>query len=270
MSSLHLCSHIVAAAEVNGDLEIFLKQYCGKFGKQRPNLTEIAKHGMPAGVSRKGGKVPKKKISRRARTEENRVPLDLATSGASSSLTTRSDISTVNPSYDYDYSGVHWQSPGSTSLMYPYQSPHHFTNTNWYSNDNPSHPFSMWNWPTTPPRSYASPMPSYTPQQTHHNEMFMVCFKFGNVSVCNGCRKSFSETNEVVIQHPEFRQFTSPRTGLQQSKYGNAYYHAKISCIQLKFPQFQPARQLSIAENIEDKLNAAQKQSLYEEFMIII
>lgn len=52
-----LCSHVIATAESNGDLQIFLDTITKTC---QPNLTAIATAGMPAGTSRKGG-LPKRK-----------------------------------------------------------------------------------------------------------------------------------------------------------------------------------------------------------------
>ena len=75
------------------------------------------------------------------------------------------------------------------------------------------------------------------------------------------------ETDKILVQHPEFRNFTSPRTGLQQSKYGNAYYH--INCVALKYPHFQPSL-VFIPDNLKRKLNYSDKQLLYEQFKITL
>ena len=45
----------------------------------------------------------------------------------------------------------------------------------------------------------------------------------------------FTPLDTIVLQHTEFRQFTSPRSGSHFCAYGNAYYHAKKRCIQLKW-----------------------------------
>lgn len=37
------------------------------------------------------------------------------------------------------------------------------------------------------------------------DNIFIVCFKFGNVNVCSGCRYNFGQNDEIVIKHPEFR-----------------------------------------------------------------
>ena len=71
--SANICSHTVAAAEVNGALAKFL-HFLGH--KCVPNLMQLASHGMPAGAGFKGGKAAKNKAPRkRATTKENRVPL---------------------------------------------------------------------------------------------------------------------------------------------------------------------------------------------------
>ena len=51
------CSHVIAAAEDNGDLKSFLENVCISC---TPNLSAIANSGMPSGSGRKGG-VPKEK-----------------------------------------------------------------------------------------------------------------------------------------------------------------------------------------------------------------
>ena len=223
---------------------------------------------MPPGAGRKGGKLPKKKAtSKHTHADENRIPID-TTSWPSSRSTTNDVVSpvvtqtrhSIPTSYDHF---VDWQSP-STSATYS-QNP-------WMQ---PPPPFPMWNWSNNQfsyPLSYMPPPLSsceLNSPENHDTRMFKICCKFGNVFVCNGCRNTFSETDKVVVQHKEFRQFMSPRTGLQQSKYGNAYYHARMNCIQLKFSHFQLS-QVYLPENLKQKLSPSQKRSLYEEFLIII
>ena len=50
-----LCSHVVAVAECNGDLNAFLDAISSTCA---PNLTAIANQGLPKGAGRKGG-IPK-------------------------------------------------------------------------------------------------------------------------------------------------------------------------------------------------------------------
>ena len=73
---LNICSHVVAAAQVNDDIDGFIQWYCKNFGNRLPNLTQLASHGMPTHPRRKGGKAPKKKAAPRPLpTIENHVLL---------------------------------------------------------------------------------------------------------------------------------------------------------------------------------------------------
>ena len=57
--SAKLCSHTVAAAAHNKELDQFIASYQG--GKKLPNLTKLATTDMPKGRGRKGSKVPTKR-----------------------------------------------------------------------------------------------------------------------------------------------------------------------------------------------------------------
>lgn len=56
--SSQLCSHVVAVAELNAELDPFLQWY--KSSNQQPNITSLAMNNLPAGRGRKGG-IPKRK-----------------------------------------------------------------------------------------------------------------------------------------------------------------------------------------------------------------
>lgn len=101
----------------------------------------------------------------------------------------------------------------------------------------PSPSYPPWTPPSTSPPQFSSPPPPPPPlhpppvsgsdgSEWLSSDPYKVCFKVGNISVCNGCRNNFSKSDKIVIQHAEFRQVTSPCTGLPASKFGNAYYHA--------------------------------------------
>ena len=60
-SSSKICSHILVAAEVNGELLQFLQWYVRS--NQEPNITKLAHVGLPSGRGRKGG-IPKRKRSK--------------------------------------------------------------------------------------------------------------------------------------------------------------------------------------------------------------
>jgi len=73
--------------------------------------------------------------------------------------------------------------------------------------------------------------------QVDNSSDYKLCFHVGNVSGCNCCYIKFSDHSVIVIQHAEYHDYTNPHTSLPASKYGNAYYHLRKSCIQLKKQQ---------------------------------
>ena len=288
--SANICSHTVAAAEVNGDLAKFLHFLRHKCA---PNLMQMAIHGMPAGAGRKGGKAAKKKVPpKRAPTEENRVSLATcysspapapscgygspapAPSGSYGPLAPSCSYSPPAPSGGYGppapsggygppapYGGYGPPTPyggygspaGGCGFPAPSQYPYSF---------NPPYQ-SSWAWPSAPPPwSLSSASQSNVPHTASNTpETFKVHLKTGNISVCSGCRNAFTQLDTVVLQHLEFRQFNSPRSGLPSSKYGNAYYHAKKRCMELKWGlNFT----ILIPENVV--LASQQRDSLREEF----
>ena len=104
--------------------------------------------------------------------------------------------------------------------------------------------------------------------QSPATDSYKVCFKVGNISVCNGCRKRFTEQDQVVIQHAEDRYHTNPQTGLPAIKYGNAYYHPLKVCIQSKWGAAFNQGSLVIPDAVKDKLTLSQKNHLYQEFSV--
>ena len=63
-----ICSHVVATAQVNGQLKSYLTEINGIC---RPNLTAISSQGMPSGAGRKGG-LCKRKHNRKLPVIETR------------------------------------------------------------------------------------------------------------------------------------------------------------------------------------------------------
>ena len=57
--SAKLCSHVVAAAQHNNQLDQFIASYSGQ--KKHPNITKLATSATPKGRGRKGSKAPAKR-----------------------------------------------------------------------------------------------------------------------------------------------------------------------------------------------------------------
>lgn len=116
-------------------------------------------------------------------------------------------------------------------------------------------------WSSSPWMNPVNSIPPPSPDKP-----YKLCFKRGNISICNGCRNNFTKADGIVIQHAEFRHYTSPQSGLPTSKFGNTYYHPKKVCIELKSGlQFDP-NNLVVLDSIKEQLTASQKQHLRQEF----
>ena len=134
----------------------------------------------------------------------------------------------------------------------------------------PSTSYSPWPAPGTLLPQFSSPHPTPPPPTPHPPPMsgsdgsdsgrYKVCFKIGNISVCNGCRNNFSKSDKIVIQHAEFRHFTSPRTGLPASKFGNAY-HTSRRCIELKWRASFNFLSITVPDSVMPNLTSLQKDS---------
>ncbi len=59
--AMQICSHVVAAAESNGELSAYISCFKKAKGRQPANMTRVAKRGLPAGAGRKGEKPAKKR-----------------------------------------------------------------------------------------------------------------------------------------------------------------------------------------------------------------
>ena len=93
---------------------------------------------------------------------------------------------------------------------------------NWYW---PPVPHTPWNWDsspqamvtppmTTPPRPWAWGNPVSQNTQHPNSNPYKIYVKSGNISIFNGCCNKFTDSDKIVVQHQEYRSFTSPKTGL--------------------------------------------------------
>ena len=276
--SLSFCSQVVAAAESNNDLADFLKWFQSKC-RNSLNLMKMSKHGMPAGAGRKGGKIPKKKsTSTHVPTDENRVPLSAtqsaANTGNSSGVINFAPVSSVTGVYNMCSPSYSFGSPISPSYDSPFGSPF---GSPFALCQPSSHNFMPWMWPSSPystwPGSnqlFGSTSHELSQEPYAVEEKFKVCFKAGNISVCSGCRNNFNKSDVIVLQHAEHRQYNNPHTGLPATKYGNAYYHVRKMCVQLKWgSRFHP-KSVVVEEEIKQKLTPKQKDEIAQEFNAVV
>ena len=224
-SSMQICSHVMAAAEVNSELAAYISAFKKAKGKQPANMTCVAKRGLPSGAGRKGEKPAKKKQPRMELPEDsNRVP-----------FIPQSKPPSASPS-----AGI---SPcGQQPLM------------NLYS------PFGYFeNMYVSPQLPAASQLPLFE-VGTSGIELqppFKLYMLTGNITTCYGCKVRFARTGppyDLIVQHEEDRQFFNPKTGAPMCKRGNAYYHVYLPCIRMCWPSFDPHTQLVIPDFVREKL----------------
>ena len=275
--SLNICSHTVAVAETNNCLPQYIDFY--RKSKHLPSITQLVLTGLPTGIGKKGNRISRK---RKNTEVTDRIPVSTASSVPSTiatshsrvgfstnthlviTTTTDSDSTPAIPSvspvcYQFNRPDIH--SPlsdtsyiptplsGTPYIPTPYfpfaMQPHQpLMNFNNRGGGNirvhsatqcitppPYWPAGQTNWPSD--QSDADVDPS---------AKFRLCFRTGNISVCNGCRNKFDKKaappNDLCVQHAEWRTYTSPVTSQPESRYGNAYYHANPSCIIHKWPHF--------------------------------
>ena len=249
-------------------------------------MTKMATHGMPTGAGRKGGRAPRKKGCALLPTDENRVPLQcnqaLVVSGSGNSGTqivttasradadTRALLSDATPLVP-GFFGINNTTPCGSGF-------HTLTPAPPYPPIvGAAYPYSPW---SCSPLSSSMP-PFYGPQSSlppAYNmkypgtsgcpSVFTLCFKTGNISVCSGCRRNFTQLDDLVVRHAEHRAFNSPRTGLPTSKYGNAYYHPKQLCLGMKWGDSFQSHKLVIDDSMRPLLSVFHKEMILKEFGI--
>ena len=252
--SFHLCSHVVAVAEINGELSFFLKS----LQTSTPNLTTIANEGLPSGSGRKGGQVkPKKRtkvniVSRSVRSCLEEPTFNLNHTNQSGGKETTSnctsssmDVSPISPASGISVSlgNSHGQvtvATGASLTIAP------------VLNTLPSLPPPTAN--TIP--SLLSSIPAtglpLTTSSTGITKPFYLKFLTKQIKVCQSCRSNYEGANDtlgMVVARAERRLIVNPLTGLQfLTKESNSHYHARISCLQLALPSFQ-SKDLVVTED---------------------
>ena len=262
---MNISSHSVAVDHINDSLREFCDLY--RKSKHLPSITQLVLTGIPSGVGKKGNRISRK---RKHEPECTRVPLT-ASSAASVVYGIVSLESLPGPSHSSFSSPLfaqfmHWNTHQSdcmnTGLTEPLPGPTSFVPTDsvsltptmqWSTYQGDIHVQSPTQW-NAPFSSYQqSPFPS----RCANPEVFCLCFRTGNISVCSGCRNNLDKQayppNDLCVQHEEWHSYTSPVSKLPESQFGNAYYHANPYCILARWPRFSPG-DLLVPEDIRSRL----------------
>ena len=251
--SLNICSHTVAVAESNNCLHEYIDFY--RKSKHLPSIPWLVLTGLPTGNGNKGNRVYRK---RKTTVSTASTASSITTSQPCVGFSASAHVATTTTTYsDYTSSTV----PSIAPVYYQFNRPDFHS------------PFPGTSYIPTPPLSYAMqpqppllnfnntgggnirvhsatqcttpPATPYWPSgQSDSMARFCLCFRTGNISVCNECRNRFDKKttppNDLCVQHAEWHAYTSPVTSQPESRYGNAYYHANPSCIICKWPSFHP------------------------------
>ena len=218
--SAKLCSHTVAAAEYNHQLDQFISSY-GNI-KKVPNITKLATTSMPKGRGRKGSKAPSKR--RPPVPIETRIELNpLSSEPITTTAAVEMDIH-ISPSVSTVYQPS-VTAPMSVALgTSPLPSSFPATSASFPTVPfcRPTAPYSpqfppMLSPYLSPPYTYPqlTPSSSYGPDPTHGGaNPFRVHFITGNISVCNGCKRKYDKKvgppHDLCLRHEEWRTFTPP------------------------------------------------------------
>lgn len=226
--SLGICSHSVAAAEDNSDLQSFVTWFAK--AKKVPNITQLATSQMPAGRGRKGSVPPRKR--------RKTIPVE-----------SRKSLSDILPSYvpTQDHANISHsshqnpsQEPVSTvSISVPSHSPS-VSHTNVSVTGSASVNFgaqAMGNVLPSPP-----PLIQVPPETSPETNPFTLTFITGNIRVCRGCRQKYSKPalppHNLCVRHKEWQSF-GPIDN-RQTRFGNVYFHCNLACVKAVWPSFNP------------------------------
>ena len=226
--SLGICSHSVAAAEDNCDLQSFLTWFVK--AKKILNITWLATSQMPAGRGRKGGIPPRKR--RKTVPAESRksfsdiLPLDQSTASQQEA------VNACPTSYRHLP-----QEPVSIAL--PCRSLVHHTNVSvtGSASVNLGAPVITTVLPSLPP-----PLIEALPETSAETSPFTLAFISGNIRVCRGCRQKYTKPavppHNLCVWHKEWQLF-GPMDN-RQTRFGNVYFHCNLPCIRAVWPNFYP------------------------------
>lgn len=118
---------------------------------------------------------------------------------------------------------------------------------------------------------------SSTVSSIDSNYLFWIVLVSGNISRCQGCLgkigrgadgKPLPPPDDLVVQHKEQVLFNNPNTGNYQlsREHRNVYYHAKLQCIQKKFPSFIPSLHCRMYHLTLQKITQGHKDYIMKEF----
>ena len=257
-----VCSHVIATAQVNGQLESYLTEINTT---SKPNLTSIANQGMPNGTGRKGG-IPKRKRNRNLPTIETRSVrpcLEFSPYPAVQLMGNHLSPSCVvsNPTVNILESSQNQIAVAASICVSP----------------GTTHTISHTNTATTP-----SGITSFSPVATSRSSStsfitnkkpFVLKLKTNQIKICQSCQKNYDGPNDtmgLVVAHAERHLVSNLSTGTQSlGRESNSHYHLHLLCLK-KADSLFTGRNLVVPEELKPLLTAVQKMYLAACFDVII
>ena len=275
-----VCSHVVATAQVNGQLESYLVKISGLC---KPNFTAISSQKMPSGAGRKGS-VCKRKLPA-IETRSLRPCLESSHSAMQTSLP-RCPVVTISSSAQnqtttgtsvFSDSSCHNASntlPVAPSISCVISSPTVNVLDSTLNQISVGTSFCV-----SPSVTRATSLCSSFATSTSHSlntatkKPFVLKLKTNQIKVCQSCRKNYDGANDtlgLVVAHAERRLISNLATGVQfLGKESNSHYHLHLSCLKTADMSFT-AKDLVVPDDIKPSLSAVQKMYLAACFNILI
>ena len=302
--SLGICSHSVATAEDNGDLQDFVNSLSKS--KRVPNITKLVTAKMPKGRGRKGCAPPRKhrkKITVRSRKSFADVLKEHVTNQSneeSVSSDTRSDdshsgqeshtesqhhqsafggaigISGDEESLDLYHSDIQLTSSSTVGAGRYHHDQHGGSVVLTHTSQGTSTKLTVMGGKQE--SSHVSGLPQMPPPLVHcpnalippSSSSFELDFVAGNISICKRCRQKYTKPAippmDLCVRHKEWQQFIDS-CGTQQNRFGNVYYHCHIPCIRSRCPEFEPS-QLEVSCRIAMQLLPVHTEFLVSPFFL--
>ena len=66
---------------------------------------------------------------------------------------------------------------------------------------------------------------------------------------------------DLCVRHEEWREFTAPGSSVPQKRFGNAYYHPSLSCLQRRWPGVH-CGDIVIDDQVKQRLLPAHRELL--------
>ena len=263
-----VCSHVIATAHINGQLESYLTEINTTI---QPNLTSIANQGMPSGAGRKGC-IPKQKRYRKLATigtrsvqpcleaEQHRPTRPMGNNPYPSLVVSNPTVNILDSSCNQiAVAASMCLSPGAT---------HTITHTNTVTAPSGAPSFSTVTTSFSPATSSGSYTTSFIDKKP-----FVLKLKTNQIKVCQSCRQNYDGSNDtmgLVVAHAERCQVSNLSTGTQfLGRESNSHYHLHLLCLKKADPSFI-GKNLVVPEELKPLLTAVQKMYLAACFDVII